>query len=122
MQAQVLLKIVASQISNYCEVREVVPEKLRGFRPARSTVDMPFVWRLQELGQERKTALYHSQPAESVRLSTGICRWGRFSHCSAYQRSFCEEKDNVRDFVHLEDGVAVENEAQWLAFERRCGA
>lgn len=56
---KVLLKIVASRISNYCEDRGIFPEEQCGFRPTRSTVDMLFVVRrLQELGRDRKIPLY----------------------------------------------------------------
>ena len=54
-----LLKIVASCLSKYCEAGGILTEEQCGFRPARSTVDMLFVVRrLQELGQARKTPLY----------------------------------------------------------------
>ena len=49
-------KIVASRLF-YCEMRGILPEQQRGFRPAR-TVDMLFVVRrLQVLGRERKILL-----------------------------------------------------------------
>ena len=48
----VLLVIVASRLSSYCEQLEILPEEQC---PARSTVDTVFVVRrLQELGRERK--------------------------------------------------------------------
>ena len=51
--------MVASCLSNYCEAKGILPEEQRGFRPARSTIDMLFVVRrLQELGLERKIPLY----------------------------------------------------------------
>ena len=56
---KVLLKMVASRLSNYCESEGILPEEQCGFRPARSTVDMLFVVRrLQELGRARKIPLY----------------------------------------------------------------
>ena len=56
---KVLLKIVTSRLSNYCEVRGILPEEQCGFRPAWSTADMLFVVRrLQELGRERKIPSY----------------------------------------------------------------
>ena len=56
---KVLLKIVASRHSNYCESEELLPEKPCGFRPARSTIGMLFVVRrLQGLGRQRKIPLY----------------------------------------------------------------
>ena len=54
----VLLKMVASRLSNYCEAEGILPEEQCGFRPARSTVDMLFiVRRLQELGRARRVPL-----------------------------------------------------------------
>ena len=56
---KVLLKMVASRFSNYCEAKGILPEEQRGFRPARLTIDMLFVVRrLQELGRARKIPLY----------------------------------------------------------------
>ena len=56
---KVLLKMVASRLSNYCEPKGILPEEQCGFRPARSKIDMLFVVRrLQELGRERKIPLY----------------------------------------------------------------
>ena len=42
---KVLLKMVASRLNNYCEAKGILPEEQRGFRPARSTIDMLFVVR-----------------------------------------------------------------------------
>ena len=42
---KVLLKMVASRLSNYCEAEGILPEEQCGFRPARSTVDTLFVVR-----------------------------------------------------------------------------
>jgi len=56
---KVLLKIVASRLSSYCETEHILPEEQCGFRPARSTVDMLFVVRrLQQLGRQKKIPLY----------------------------------------------------------------
>ena len=58
-QAKVLLKMVASRLSNYCEAKGILPEEQCSFRPARSTIDMLFVVRrLQELGRAREIPLY----------------------------------------------------------------
>ena len=54
-----LLKTVASCLSNCYEADEILPEKQCGFRPTRSTIDMLFVVRrLQELERARKITLY----------------------------------------------------------------
>ena len=55
----VLLKIVASRLSNNVNVFWIIPEKQYGLHPARSTVDMLFVVRRpQELGRATKMPLY----------------------------------------------------------------
>ena len=69
---KLLLKMVASRLSNYCEAKGILPEEQCGFRPARSTVDMLLVVRrLQELGRARKIPLYiclidHQKAHDSV--------------------------------------------------------
>ena len=53
---KVLLKVIASRLSDYCECDNILPEKQCGFRPQRSTVDMMFVVRrLQELARKKDT-------------------------------------------------------------------
>ena len=71
---KVLLKIVATRLSAYCEARNLLPEEQYGFRPHRSTTDMMFaVRRLQELGRKARVPhivvpVFH-RPAEGIRLS-----------------------------------------------------
>ena len=56
---KVLLKIVATRLSAYCEARNLLPEEQCGFRPYRSTTDMLFaVRRLQELGRKARVPLF----------------------------------------------------------------
>ena len=56
---KVLLKIVATRLSAYCEARHLLPEEQCGFRPHRSTTDMMFaVRRLQELGRKARVPLF----------------------------------------------------------------
>ena len=56
---EVLLKIVASRLSNYRETEGLPPEEQCGFRPARSTINLLFVvHRLQELRRQRNTPPY----------------------------------------------------------------
>ena len=56
---RVLLKIVATRLSAYCEARNLLPEEQCGFRPHRSTTDMMFaVRRLQELGRKARVPLF----------------------------------------------------------------
>ena len=54
-----MLKIVASRLSIYWETEQLHPEEQCGFRPARSTIDTPFVARrLKELGRQSKVPPY----------------------------------------------------------------
>ena len=56
---KLLLKIVASRLSNYCEAEGILPEEQCAFRPVRSTIDILFVVRrLQELRRARKIPQY----------------------------------------------------------------
>ena len=56
---KVLLKIVATRLSAYCEARNLLPEEQCGFRPHHSTTDMMFaVRRLQELGRKARVPLF----------------------------------------------------------------
>ena len=55
----ILLKMVASRLSNYCEAEGILPEEQCGFRRAQSTRGMLFVVRrLQELGRDKRIPLY----------------------------------------------------------------
>ena len=56
---KVLLKIVATRLSAYCEARNLLPEEQCGFHPHRSTTDMMFaVRRLQELERKARVPLF----------------------------------------------------------------
>ena len=56
---KVLLKIVATRLSAYCEARNLLSEAQSGFRPYRSRTDMMFaVRRLQELGRKARVPLF----------------------------------------------------------------
>ena len=56
---KVLLKVIASRLSDYCERENILPEEQCGFRPQRSTIGMMFVVRrLQELVRKKDTPLY----------------------------------------------------------------
>ena len=56
---KVLLKIVATRLSHYCEREGILPEEQNGFRPRRSTLDMLFVvQRLHELARKKCTAIF----------------------------------------------------------------
>ena len=56
---EVLLKIVATRLSAYCEAKNLLPEEQCGFRPHCSTMDMMFaVQSLQELGRKARVPLF----------------------------------------------------------------
>ena len=56
---KVLLKVVASRLSHYCEREGILPEEQSGFRPHRSTLDMLFaIQRLHELARKKSTAVF----------------------------------------------------------------
>ena len=56
---KVLFKIVATPLSHYCEWEGILPEEQSGFRPHRSTLDMPFViQRLHELARKKGTTVF----------------------------------------------------------------
>ena len=56
---KVLLKIVTTRLSAYCEVRNLLPEERCGFRAHLSTTDMMFaVRRLQELERKARVPLF----------------------------------------------------------------
>eukprot|EP00752_Nemacystus_decipiens_P014381 g12791.t1 len=56
---KMLLKIVATRLSHYCEREGILPEEQSGFRPRRSTLDMLFViQRLHELARKKGTATF----------------------------------------------------------------
>ena len=55
----VLLKVIAGRLSDYCERENVLPEEQCGFRPRRPTVDIKVVVRrLQDLAEKKDTPLY----------------------------------------------------------------
>ena len=56
---EVLLKVIAGHLSDYCEREGILPEEQCRFRPHRSTVDIMFVVRrLQELAKKKDTPLF----------------------------------------------------------------
>ena len=59
LAGKVLLKIVATILSAYCEARNLLPEEQCGFRPHHLTTGMMFVVRrLQELGRKARVPLF----------------------------------------------------------------
>ena len=69
----ILLKIIARRLSEYCERVGILPEEQSGFRPNCSTTDIMFVIRrLQELARKKRIPLYVPgmlyRPYQSVRF------------------------------------------------------
>ena len=57
--ANVLRKVIAVLLSDYCERENILQDKQCMFRPQRSTVHMMFVVRrLQKMAQKKNTPLY----------------------------------------------------------------
>ena len=67
---KVLLKIVATRLSAYCEVRGLLPEEQCGFCSHRSTTDIIFAVRRPRVGKEsaRTAVSVFHRPAEGIRL------------------------------------------------------
>ncbi|CAB1101616.1 unnamed protein product [Ectocarpus sp. CCAP 1310/34] len=69
---KVLLKVVATRLSHYCEREGILPEDQSGFRPHRSTLDMLFaIQRLHELARKESLAVFacfvdHTKAYDSV--------------------------------------------------------
>ena len=56
---KVLLKVVARRLSDYCEVKGLLPVEQCEFQPDRSITDMIFlVCRLQEIGRKAGVSLF----------------------------------------------------------------
>ena len=97
-------------LSNYREAEGILPEEQCGFRPARSTIDTPFVVRRQqELGRARKAPLYMcfidlQKAYDSVdreMLWVVIARFGVPEKMSTVMRQFHE---GMRVHVRTDDG------------------
>ena len=68
----VLLKLVASRLSDYCTAEGILPEEQCGFRPASSINDVLFVVpRLHELGR-----MTRKRRTPSIEICSGLCSHG----------------------------------------------
>ena len=57
--SKILIKIVATRLSAYCEAKNLLPEEQCGFCPHRSTTNiMLAVQRLQEMGRKARVSLF----------------------------------------------------------------
>ena len=117
---EILLKIIARRLSEYCERVGILPEEQRGFRPNRSTTDMMFVIRwLQELARKKRILLYVcfidlTKAYDSVDLTllwTVLARFGVPQNMISVIRQF---HDGMRACVRLDDRVC----SRWFAVEQ----
>ena len=106
---EVLLKVIAGRLSDYCEREGILPEEECGFRPHRSTVDMIFlVRRLQELARKKDTPLFMCfivlikayASVDRTLLWTVLARFGIPSRMLAVIRQI---HDGMRACVRLDD-------------------
>ena len=106
---KVLLKVIASRLSAYCERENILPEEHCGFRPQRSTVDMiSAVRRLQELAR-KDTQLYlcfidvnkSYDSVDRTLLWDVLARFGVPPRMLAVIRQF---HDGMQACVQLDDG------------------
>ena len=107
---KVLLKVIASRLSDYCERENILPEEQFGVRPQRSTVEMMFVVRrLQELARKKDTPLYLCfidltkayDSVDRILLWDVLARFGVSPRMLAVIRQF---HDGMQACVRLDDG------------------
>ena len=106
---KILLKMVASSVSNYCEAEGILPEEQCGFRPARSPVDMFVVCRLQELGRARRIPLYMcfidlQKAYDSVDRELLWVVLARFGVPEKMLTVICQFHEGIRTRVRTDDG------------------
>ena len=112
--SKILLKIIASRLSSYCESSGILPEEQSGFRPNRSTTDMMFVVRrLQELARQKRIPLYACfidltkayDSVDRTLLWKVLGRFGVPQRMISVTRQF---HDGMRACVRLDDGECSE--------------
>ena len=108
---KMLLKIIASRISEYCERVGILPEEQSGFGPNRSTTDMMLViCRLQELVRKKRTPLHVCVIDYTIAydfigqtlLWTVLARFGVAQNIISV---ICQFHDGMRACVRLDDRV-----------------
>ena len=116
----ILLKIIARRLSDYCERVGILPEEQSGFGPNRFTTDMMFViHRLQELARMKRHPLYvyiialakACGSVDRTLLWTVIARFGVPHNMISVIRQF---HDGMRACVRLDDRVC----SGWFAVEQ----
>ena len=116
----ILLKIIARRLSEYCESVGILPEEQSGFRPNHSTTDMMFVIRrLQDLARKKRILLYVcftdlTKACDSVNrtlLWTVLARFGVPQNMISVIHQF---HDGMRACVRLDGRVC----SRWFAVEQ----
>ena len=116
----VLLKVVARRLTDYCEMKGLLPEEQCGFRPDRSTTDMMLVVRrVQEIrrkaGVSRLMSFIYLQKAydtvDHTLLWQVLTRIGVPPQMIAVIRQF---HDGMRACVRPDDGVC----SDWFEMEQ----
>ena len=116
----ILLKIIARLLSEYCERVGILPGGQSGFRPNRSTTDMMFVIsRLQELARNKRIPLYVcfidlTKAYDSVDLTllwTVLARFGVLQNIMSVIGQF---HDGMRACLRLDDRAC----SRWFAVEQ----
>ena len=118
--SNILLKIIARHLSDYCERVGILPEETNGLRPNRFTTDMMFVIRwLQELAWKKRiplnvrfidlTKAYDS--VDRTLLWTVLARFGVPQNMISLIRQFY---NGMRASVRLDDRVFL----GWFAVEQ----
>ena len=117
----ILLKIIARRISEYCERARILSEEQRGFSPNRSTADMiSVICRLEGLARKKRipsylvcfidlTIAYDS--VDRTLLWTVLARFGLPQSMISIIRQF---HDSMRACVRLDDEVC----SGWFAVEQ----
>ena len=109
----IVLKILARRLSEYCERVGILPEEQSGFRPNRSTTDMIFViHRLQELARKKRIPLYVCfidltktyDSVDRTLLRTVFARFGVPQNTISVIRQF---HDDMRACGRLDDRVCL---------------
>ena len=117
---KILLKIIACNLSEYCERLEILPEEQSGVRPNRTSTDIMFVIRrLQELARKKRIPLYVCfidltkayDSVERTLLWTVLARFGVPQNIISVIRQF---HDGMRACVRLDDRVC----SRWFAVEQ----
>ena len=116
----ILLKIIARHLNDYCERVGILPEETNGFRPNRFTTDMMFVIRwLQELAWKKQIPLYVCfidltkayDSVDRTLLWTVLARFGVPQNTISVIRQF---HNGMRASVRLDDRVCL----GWFAVEQ----